>query len=620
MRDDLLLYYERELGFLRDMGSEFAEKYPKIAARLALDPSNESTDPHVERLIQAFALLAARVHVKLDDDFPEITEALLSIVYPHLIRPVPSMAIVEFAVDLEKGKLTSGLPIPRGTMLYSRPVNGVPCKFRISYDTTLWPIGVTAAEWKTPDRLRAPVRASEPFVLRLELTSTPDAPLPKLEVGHLRFHLAGESALVHIVYELLCSRVTRILVRDPANPRTPPVTLSPASIRPVGFADNESMLPYPKRSFPGYRSLQEFFTLPGKFLFFDLEGPPGEDGKPRPLGDVLQGFKNQVEFLFLISGGVDGDRRERLEIGVGPKLFRLGCTPVINLFPQSAEPILFDQHKYEYPVRPDIKRPNAHEVFSVDEVATLDEATRQVVHYRPFYSFRHETGARQECFWIPNRRISRRAGDEGSEIYLMLVDRSMRPMLPKTDTLTVHTTCTNRNLPSRLPFGNEDGDFELEGNAPIKRIIALTKPTAPLRGPYAKMALWQLISHLSLNYLSVVEEGRTALQQILRLYDFTQSPFSQKMIEGIVGLESRPHFARVVSENGITFARGTRIELELDEEQFVGGGVYLFSSVIEHFLALYATLNSFTQLTAKTRQRKEVLREWPPRAGHRILL
>ncbi len=619
MRDDLKLYYERELGFLRDRGSEFAEKYPKIAARLALDPSNEGGDPHVERLIQAFALLAARVHVKLDDDFPEITEALLSIVYPHLIRPIPAMAIVEFTVDLEQGKLTTGLPIPRETMLYSRPVAGVPCKFRTCYDTTLWPIGVSAAEWKTPDRLRFPLKASEPFVLRLELTSMPDAPLPKLEIGHLRFHLAGESALVHLLYELLCSRVTRILVRDPANPRNA-VTLPPASIRPVGFAEDESMLPYPKRSFPGYRTLQEFFTLPAKFLFLDLQGPPGEDGKPRPLGDVLENFKNQVEVLFLFSGAGDGDRRERLELGVGPKVFRLGCVPVINLFPQSAEPILFDQHKYEYPVRPDIKRPNALEVFSVDEVATLDEATRQVIQYRPFYSFRHETGARQECFWIANRRMSNRANDEGSEIYLSLVDRTMRPMLPKTDTLTIHTTCTNRNLPVRLPFGNEDGDFELEGNAPVKRIIAITKPTTPLHPPLAKMALWQLISHLSLNYLSIVEEGRSALQQILRLYDFTQSPFAQKMIEGIAELESRPHFARVVSENGITFARGTRVEMTLDEEQFVGAGVYLFASVIEHFLALYATMNSFTQLTVHTRQRKEALQEWPPRAGHRILL
>ena len=221
---------------------------------------------------------------------------------------------------------------------------------------------------------------------------------------------------------------------------------------------------------------------------------------------------------------------------------------------------------------------------------------------------------------MANSRPSSKLNDEALDVYLSLVDRSMRPANPAVDTLTVRTTCSNRNLPARLAFGNEDGDFELESNAPLKRIVALKKPTTPLRPSTGQMALWHLISHLSLNYLSLVSEGRDALQQILRLYDFTESPFSQKMIEGIAGSAERPHFARVVSENGIAFARGTRVEMELDEEQFVGGGVYLFASVIEQFLALYASMNSFTQLVATIRQRKEVLREWPPRAGYNILV
>jgi type VI secretion system protein ImpG len=245
-----------------------------------------------------------------------------------------------------------------------------------------------------------------------------------------------------------------------------------------------------------------------------------------------------------------------------------------------------------------------------------------MIAYRPFHSHRHEHhGARDEHFWIANRRASNRVNDEASDMYLSLVDRAMRPIVPDQDTLTVRTTCTNRNLPAQLPFGDEEGDFELESNAPVKRIVALTKPTPPLRPPTSRLALWHLISHLSLNYLSLVESGRGALQQILRLYDFTDTPFAEKMIDGIVSVKSQPHFGRVVSENGISFARGTRVELELDEDRFVGGGVYLFASVIEHFLALYVSLNSFTQLVAKTSQRKgEVLRQWPPRAGQKILV
>ena len=613
MRDELLLYYERELTFLREMGSQFAAKYPKIAARLMLEESKESEDPHVERMLEAFSFLAARVHLKLDDDFPEITEALLGIVYPHFIRPIPSMAIVELRLDLERGKLTTGLKLDRDTMLYSKPVGGVPCKFRTCYDTTLWPLSVTAAEWKTPDQLRPPLRAPDSaYALRLAINAPADAPFPKLACDHLRFHLAGENNLVHALYELLCSKLTRVVVRDPSNLKLPPVILPGSAVRPVGFDETEGMAPYPQRSHIGYRVLQEFFALPGKFLFVELQD----------LEAVWsQGFKNTVELVFLFSTGIDEERAQRLETGVSPRTFRLGCVPIVNLFPQTADPILLDQQKFEYQIKPDIRRPNAVEVYSVDEVSSIDADTRQIVTYRPFYSYRHGMDdSSGRCYWIANRRPSNRPNDDASDVYLTLVDRSGRVFYPEADTLTIRTTCTNRNLPARLPFGSEDGDFELEGSTPIKRIVSLTKPTLPLRPPTSKMALWHLISHLSLNHLSLVEEGRASLQQILRLYDFTDSPFALKMIEGITALKSRTLFAPLASENGVTFARGTRVELELDEEQFVGGGAYLFASVIEQFLALYATLNSFTQLVAKSRQRREVIREWPPRAGQKILL
>ena len=132
--------------------------------------------------------------------------------------------------------------------------------------------------------------------------------------------------------------------------------------------------------------------------------------------------------------------------------------------------------------------------------------------------------------------------------------------------------------------------------------------------------LWRLVSQLSLNYLSLVEEGREALQEILRLYNFSDSAYLEKQIAGILQLASSKHFARVVSENGISFVRGTRVEIEMDEERFVGGGVYLFAAVLEYFLGLYASMNSFSQLVVRTPQRREVLKQWPPRAGHTILL
>ena len=204
--------------------------------------------------------------------------------------------------------------------------------------------------------------------------------------------------------------------------------------------------------------------------------------------------------------------------------------------------------------------------------------------------------------------------------WISLVDLSGRTARPGVETLTVHCTCSNRDLPSRLPFGNEAGDFEIEGVSVVKRIVALRKPTATLRPATGRGRLWRLISHLSLNYLSLAEEGKEALQEILRLYNFSDSTFLDRQITGITSLASRRTFARVLSEHGISFARGTRVDMELDEEHFVGGGTFLFAAVLEYFLGLYVTMNSFSQLSVRTRQRKEVLKEWPPRAGHRILL
>jgi type VI secretion system protein ImpG len=263
----------------------------------------------------------------------------------------------------------------------------------------------------------------------------------------------------------------------------------------------------------------------------------------------------------------------------------------------------------------------ATEVFSIEQVVSPDPRTDEVLQYEPFYSYRHSARQdRSEMFWMSHRYPSNKKGDDGTEVTVSLVDLSGRPVSPKGDTLTVRVLSTSRDLPARLPFGNEMGDFELEGGAAIRRIVALRKPTDTQRPPGGRGAFWRLISHLSLNHLSLVSEGKEALQEILKLYNFSQQSYIAKQIDGLVGLRSQRHFTRLISENGITYARGTRVEIDLDEDQFVGSGVFLFASMLEVFLGLYATMNSFVQLSVRTRQRNEVLKEWPPRAGQTILL
>jgi type VI secretion system protein ImpG len=602
MRDELLTYYERELSFLRQSGAEFAAKYPKIAGRLLLE-ADKCEDPHVERLIQAFAFLAARVHHKIDDELPEITDALLSVLYPHYLAPVPSMAIVQFVLDPELGKLTSGYRVERASTLYSPPANGQACRFRTCYPVTLWPIEVAAAQLDTAARLGLTAHAAA--VLRLELRCLGGLSFGNLELDDLRFYLHGESRLVFALYELLFNNVTEVQLHPAAAGRSKPIVLPPQCLRPVGFGADEGVLPYTDRSFVGYRLLQEYFSLPEKFLFFDLAGLARA---------ARAGFKDRCDVLILL------DRSPRLEQPISAETFRLGCTPMVNLFEQLAEPIRLNQTLAEYRVIPDVRRQQTTEVYSVDAVTSRSPDSQDTIEFQPFYSVKHATaGNAAGPYWYATRRPSQRKLDTGTEVYLSLVDLGFKPTLPAVDTLTVLATCTDRDLAGKLPFGGERSDFELDAAALVARIRCLTKPGEPLRAPLRSGAQWRLISHLALNYLSI-SDGPQALQEILRLYNFSNSAVIQQQIAGIADLRSRRIVARPPSMPWNGFCRGIEVTIEFDDAQYVGSGVFLFASVLEKFLGLYASLNSFVQLIARTKQREEPLHRWPPRAGEQILL
>ncbi|MBS1857934.1 MAG: type VI secretion system baseplate subunit TssF [Acidobacteria bacterium] len=612
MRDDLLFHYSQELTYLRYLGAEFAAKYPKVASRLLLE-AGKCEDPHVERLLEGFAFLAARIYQKLDDEFPQIVESLISVLYPYYLRPIPSASVVQFHLDPEQGKLMTGLPIPKGSLLYSPPVQGTPCKFQTCYDTTLWPIEVKAADWRPADRVQPPAGVSgAAAVIRIELQCLPDVSFSKLGLKNLRFFVQGDGTVVHGLIELLCSHCVQIVARDLAAPAKKSVTLPPGSLRQVGFQPEEGLLPFPRRSFWGYRLLQEYFAFPEKFCFLDVTGMERL---------AAAGFGEKVELLFFLSDFERSDRRQMLELGVSKSTFRLGCAPAVNLFEQIAEPILMEQKRFEYRIVPDARREEAMDIFSIDGVVGLMSGSTESTPYHPFFSYRHSAAAGPaQTFWHATRRPSGWRSSKASDVYINFVDLSGAKRTPDKDTITIRLTCTNGELPARLPFGNEEGDFQLETGGPITRIVALTKPTEALPPPSGEGLLWRLISKLSLNYLSLVSEGADAFREILRLHNFTGSLAAEKQIDGILSLRSEPHFARLTSQHGITFARGTRVEIELDEEQFAGTGAYTFACVLDVFLGLYTSMNSFTQLTVRTRQRKRILKQWAPRSGQKILI
>jgi type VI secretion system protein ImpG len=391
-----------------------------------------------------------------------------------------------------------------------------------------------------------------------------------------------------------------------SNGETVLVEFSPDNIHPVGFSERQDMLPYSKRSFPGYLLLYEYFCFPEKFLFFDLSGL-----------DLLrrEDVADTMTLRFYLN------RSGKTDMVVNADTFCLNASPVVNLFQRIAEPIRVEHRKTDYLVVPDIRRRDATEVYSVDQVtASRSGVSGQHVEYRPFYSMRHhlvtDGAAETQTFWHIQRRVSGKKDDRGTDMYLSFSDLNLNPSDPAEDILTVRCTCTNRDLPSRLPFGDPNGDFNLESAAPISKVICMLKPT-PTRRPFLGSALqWRLISHFSLNYMSLVQGGEHALKEMLKLYDFDNSLSSQQAIDGIVSVNSR-HLTKRIKR---AFCRGIRVTITFDEDKYVGTGFFLFASIIEHFLSQYVSVNSFSQLEARTLQREEPVKLWPPRSGNQILL
>lgn len=628
IREDLLNYYERELTYIRQMGAEWARKYPKLAGRLLME-SDRCEDPHVERLLEGFALLAARVHLKINDDFPEISSALLEYLFPHYIRPVPSMTVVECQLDPEQGKLSTGLRIPAGSTLQSNRLNGISCKFRTAYDSTIWPLQVKTVNFRSSEGTFQPAgTGTATAALKLELQCLPDIFFHKLELNSLRVYLSGESNIVGSLYELLFNNCIAITACDPEKPNSKPITLfdssfgNPSPLRHVGFGENEGVLPYSGRSFLGFRLLQEYFTFPEKFYFFDLQS----------LNNLReQNFGSKCELTFLFSRFERPERHQMLELGVSQSTLKLGCTPVVNLFSQVAEPIRADESKFEYQVMADLHRHSTTEIYSIDEVTGQDARTRSLIEFRPFYALRHGIQGNDAAkYWHAIRKASELHEDVPSEMYLSFVDLSGEPLHLDSAAITVKCTCTNGSLPSKLPIAARNGsqtessgagDFTLDGFSAVRRVLALRRPTPTYRPPLGKSTLWQLISHLSLNYLSLVDQGKEGLQEILRLYNFSDSLHLRNQINSITDIQSRRHYALVTSdEGGASFARGTHVQVEFDEIQFAGEGIFLFCAVLERFLGHYVSMNSFSQLAASSRQRKEAIREWLPRSGNQILM
>jgi type VI secretion system protein ImpG len=620
----LIRYYNQELAHLREMGGEFAAQFPKIAARLGMD-GIAVTDPYVERLLEGVGFLAARVQLKLDAEFPRFSQRLLEIVYPNYLAPTPAMLVAQFRPDLTDTNLAAGVTIPRGSSMRSLLGKGdlTACEFRIAQDVTLWPIEIAHAEYFTsaPDLPVAtlPVGARVRGGLRLRLKTASGMKFNQLALDCLRIFLAGEDEVAYRLHELIGSACLGAAVAPITRPGAWRQYLPPQQVKCAGYGDDEALLPVGLRNFQGYRLIQEYFALPQRFRFFDISGLAAS---------IVKHNGSELELVILFQRGDPA-----LEKVVDAANIALFCSPAINLFPKRTDRIHLEDGNHEYHVVADRTRPMDFEVYQIAGVTGYGVGQDSEQPFLPLYASFHEEEESHDAYFNVNREprlmsVAQKAGGArssyiGSEVYISLVDPNEAPFRSSLRQLAVTTLCTNRDLPLSMPLGLGKTDFMLDSAAPVLSIRSVKGPSRPY-SPLAEGAIaWQFISHLSFNYLSLLDtserEGAAALREILELYAVNADAGIRKQIEGVRSVRVKPVVRRLPMPGPIAFGRGLEITLELDELAFQGGSAFLFASVMEQFFARYVSVNAFAETVLVSGERGEIMR-WRARCGNRPIV
>ncbi|MES2296125.1 MAG: type VI secretion system baseplate subunit TssF [Pseudomonadota bacterium] len=608
--DRLLPKFQSELLTIKRLAREFSEQYPRLAGKLHMS-GEVCEDPFVEHLIQSAALVAARISLRLDDDYPQFTEALLEALYPHYLRPFPSTSIVHMDCSAPMNKeATSAATVARGTIFESAPVQGVRCKFKTVYEMTLAPIALSAAAFdpliRAPANVHLPRGASCTLRITIEAKNA-TVPLSALGQKKLRVFIDGESSFCAALRDTLFMHCARAYVEITdgnwnALPELP--------ITPVGFADEDALIPYGPRSHRAYRLLTEYFAFPEKFNFFDLE-----------LEAILAKLPADCRrfTLHLALTGVRPDSgTARMLRTVSADNFLLACTPVVNLFQQPGVPVSVSGLAADYTILADSRHARAYEIHSIDAVHMLHQRPHgnARTEFRPFYSLRHGEGEdRQGHYWLMRHDDAIASVSPGHEKRISLVDTNANPIAIETSTLSVGLTCTNRDLPASLDIGRQDGDFialPLTCGNPVR---FLRRPTPSYRYESGHGFHWRLISHLNLNQHAISDNNLEAFREMLTLNDIQQSPVSQRQIAAITGMERLKTSDWQRGPRGTSLVHGIELRLTLDEDGFVGSGMHLFVQIIDQFFALYVQLSSFVEVVAISKKTGEEIIRCKPRIG-----
>ena len=622
----LLRYYNLELQHLREMGAEFAQQFPKIAARLGMN-GLEVADPYVERLLEGVAFLASRVQLKLDAEFPRFTQALLEIIHPHYLAPTPSMLVAQLRPDTGDANLAGGRRVvPRGTAMQGLAAgeDATACEFRTAHDVTLWPIEILSASYFTfaPDlplnRLAVAQRIKGG--IRIRLKATAGLKFAQTGLDRLAFFVAGRDDVANKLCELCLAAPVGVLVVPGKGPTASYEFLPSSAVRQAGFADTQALLPVTERSFQGYRLLQDYFAFPQKFRFIEVSG----------LGPaVSRTAADEIELVILLGRG-DGT----LERVVDATNFALYCTPAINLFPKRVDRINVSDASHEFHVVPDRTRPLDFEIYQVTNVTGHGIGSDSEQQFLPFYaSYSSQRRHGHPAYFTVRREprlpssVQKRRGPRssyiGSEVFLSLVDPAHAPFSGDLRQLSVEALCTNRDLVLQMPMGIGKSDCTLDVAAPVTSIRVISGPSRPYAPLADGVAAWRAISHLSLNYLSLVnssaEEGATALRELLQLYATPAEEGMRRQVDGIRSVKIARVVRRLHEPGPLAFGRGLEIDVSVDELAFEGASAFLLGSVLDRYFARHVSLNAFTETVLRSEGRGEINR-WVPQWGARPTL
>jgi len=618
MDERLLAYYNSELRHVREMAAEFAREFPKIAGRLALDRDAKEIcpDPYVERLLEGFAFLAARVHLKLDSEFPRFTQTLLETVYPHYLCPVPSMGVVHFEPDPREPGPEDGYLLERGTALRSQS-DETPCQFRTAHNVRLWPLKISDAKYYTRSigELGLPGSLEPKAALVIRLQTTGDKKFKELKLDRLPIFIRGADEIPISIYEQIYARGKNVVIQAPKGQGELREILPASTIRKVGFAEEEALLPRGPRSFEGYRLLKEYFACPQRFLFFELTG----------LLPAIQRFdSDKLDIVITLQAA-----ESKLDNRIDGNSFALYCTPVVNLFPKRLDPVLISDRFAEFHVVPERTRPIDFEVFEVQQVVGVLANVNEEQRFEPFY-FARDGDGRTGSYYTVNRiprvltakekKFGAVSSYAGSELFISLVDSKVAPHKRELTQLNITALCTNRHLPIQLSIGTGDTDLATDLYSPVAHIRWYAVPTVPVASVAEGDPSWRIINHLSLNYLSLLDtregDGAVALRDLLKLYVNPNDVYTLRQVEGIRSVVATPIIRRVASAGPLTFARGLEVRVMLDESAFEGSGIFILGAVLAQFFSRYVSINSFTETVIVSQRRGEIMR-WPSLIGRR---